>query len=177
MGTTDDGSPSGTAPQRGVQPADERRRSFPSANAAPGVAVSTLNRRDALWVLRRCGRQGHVVAWVAEAQVASRVERPAVDVDGDAHWDASALLRCLRCGTWVRPDDAGVSRVIGEPDARVPLGDLPPPVRGAHGRKFALLRLLSVERFLKGSFMIAAAFVGTTWRPDGRHCCRGWSSC
>ena len=160
MGTADDGSPHGTAPQPAVaQPADEPRDTLPSGGATTGASTGRLNRRDALWVLRRCGRQGHVVAWVADAQVQTRVERPGVDLDGDGHPDTSTLVRCLRCGTWVRPDDAAVSRVVGEPDARVPLSDLPQPVRGAHGRKFALLRLLSLERLLKGTFMIAAAFV------------------
>ena len=118
-----------------------------------------MNRRDALWVLRRCGRQGHVLAWIADQQVAAHMERPAVDVDGDGGDDTAALVRCLRCGTWVRQNDTAVTVVIGEPAARAALADLPQPVRGAHGRTFALLRLLAVERLLKGTFLVAAGVV------------------
>jgi len=117
-----------------------------------------MNRPDALWVLRRCGRHGHVLAWIADQQVAAHMERPAVDVDGDGG-DDTALVRCLRCGTWVRQNDTAVTVVIGEPAARAALADLPQPVRGAHGRTCALLRLLAVERLLRGTFLVAAGVV------------------
>ena len=59
----------------------------------------------------------------------------------------------------MRRSDPAVARVIGEPSARVELNELPQAVRGAHGRKFALLRLLAVERLLKGLSLITAAIV------------------
>lgn len=127
--------------------------------AVEGDARPVMSRRDCLWVLRRCGRQGHVVAWVDDPQVVQCLERPGVDVDGDGSDDTAALVRCLRCGTWVRPNDRAVSVTIGDPVHRAAIADLPQPVRGSHGRKFALLRLLAVERLLKGTALIVAAIV------------------
>ncbi len=119
--------------------------------------AAPLSRRDAAWVLRRCARAGHVIAWVDDDEVTPHVERPEVDLDGDGDGDTAALLRCLRCGTWVRTDDVAVGRRVGAPDAPVAVADLPQPARGAHGRRFALLRLLAVERFVKGAAMVVAA--------------------
>jgi uncharacterized membrane protein (DUF2068 family) len=121
-----------------------------------GGPAGSLSRRDAAWVLRRCARVGHVIAWLADAEVARRVERVGADADGTG--DSFTLLRCLRCGAWVRTDDVALGLVVGAPGARVAVADLPQPARGAHGRKLALLRLLSVERFVKGTAMVVAAF-------------------
>lgn len=41
----------------------------PGADGAQ-ASVGQLSRRDSLWVLRRCGRQGHVLGWVADPAVA-----------------------------------------------------------------------------------------------------------
>ncbi len=119
--------------------------------------AAPLTRRDAGWVLRRCARTGHVIAWVDDPEVVLHVERPGVDLDGDGDGDTATLLRCLRCGTWVRTDDVAVGRRVGAPGSPVAVADLPHPARGAHGRKFALLRLLAVERLAKGSAMVVAA--------------------
>ena len=105
------------------------------------------------------------------------MERPAVDVDGDGSDDTAALGRCLRCGTWVRQNDTAVTVVIGEPAARAALADLPQPVRVAHGRTLALLRLLAVERLLKARSWWPPGSSPITLPPVGPHCCRGWSSC
>lgn len=110
-----------------------------------------LSGREARWVLRRCGRRGHVVAWLDDAAVAEQVEAPQATPDG------SLLLRCLRCGTWMRPNDAAIAETVGTPETRASLGAVPLPARGAHGRKFALLRLIAVERFVRGLAMAAAA--------------------
>jgi uncharacterized membrane protein (DUF2068 family) len=114
-----------------------------------------LSRRDAAWVLRRCARRGHVIAWVGDPEVEPWVERPAVALDGGQA--VPPLLRCLRCGTWVRADDVAVGLREGAPDERVALADLPQPARGAYGRKLALLRLLAVDRAVRGLAMVVAA--------------------
>jgi uncharacterized membrane protein (DUF2068 family) len=93
-----------------------------------------------------------VVAWLDDVPLAELIEVPAATAD------ASTLLRCLRCGTWLRPDDVVIADEVGTPQARAGLGSVPLPARGAHGRKFALLRLLAVERFVRGLAMAAAAF-------------------
>lgn len=122
-------------------------------------SATSLSGRDALWVLRRCGRQGHVVGYLDDATVAAHLERAALDLDHDGTADTSALLRCLRCGAWARPDDPAVSHTVGASERRVAVADLPQPVRGSHGRKFALLRLLALERLAKGLVMLGTALV------------------
>lgn len=120
-----------------------------------GRAGTGLSRRDAAWVLRRCARVGHVIAWIADQEVASRTE--GASPGPETGHEPSTLLRCLRCGTWVRPDDVAIGLVVGTPGARVAVGELPQPARGAHGRKLALLRLVAVERLVKGAAMVVAA--------------------
>jgi uncharacterized membrane protein (DUF2068 family) len=66
------------------------------------------------------------------------------------------LLRCLRCGTWVRTDNVSVAEVIGSPEAPAELAGLPLPARGPHGRRFGLLRLLALERAGRGLLMLMA---------------------
>jgi uncharacterized membrane protein (DUF2068 family) len=122
-------------------------------SGAGEAARHSLTARDASWVLRRCARQGHVLAHLADARLA-RVTGPLpLPTVGDT------LLRCLRCGTWVDPIGAGVAEVIGSPEAPVELSALPLPVRGGHGRRFGLLKLVAIERFAKGLALIAGAFV------------------
>jgi hypothetical protein len=118
-----------------------------AARASP--APSTLTRREARWVLRRCGHRGHVLAHLNDP-VAARFE---------GAWHAGTLLRCLRCGTFVDPRHAGTypGVVLGAAAARVPLGEVPLVLRGAHGRKIAVLRLLAVERLGRGLLLLLLA--------------------
>lgn len=109
-----------------------------------------MKRRDELWVLRRCGRVGHQLAWLDDPCAA---ELQARDVDD------APLLACLRCGTFVSPESKAVTAVYGTADARVALGAIPLVVRGAHGRKLALLKLLAIERGLRALALLAAAVV------------------
>jgi uncharacterized membrane protein (DUF2068 family) len=69
------------------------------------------------------------------------------------------LLRCLRCGTFVDTDDQATAagRVYGSAAAPVPLAGLPLVLRGSHGRKLALLRLLALERGGRGLLLVVAA--------------------
>lgn len=117
--------------------------------APGGLIAKALTRREAGWVLRRCSRKGHVVAHVSDVEVRAALE--------GAGTDGADLLRCVRCGVWVEPEDIAVGEAVGAPDARVDLGSVPLPARGAHGRKLAILRLLAVERFAKGLLMIVGS--------------------
>jgi uncharacterized membrane protein (DUF2068 family) len=120
----------------------------------PSDAVSDLlSRRDARWVERRCARRGHILAHLSDAGV-SALTGP---IPGPS--DAPDLLCCLRCGNWIEPDGVLVSELLGTPDSPVDLSDLPLPARGAHGRRFGLLRLLAVERAARGSLMLIGAIV------------------
>ena len=114
---------------------------------APGPAVQ-LSRRETAWLLRRCARHGHVTAHLDDPVA---VEFSASSPRGD-------LDRCLRCGSYVdRPDGVTRGHVIGSPTAPLPLGAVPQVVRGSHGRKLALLRLLALERGGRGLLLIFAA--------------------
>lgn len=107
-----------------------------------------MTRRDARWVLRRCARRGHVLAFVNDPGLGS-VTGPLAGPAG-----AGPVLRCLRCGNWVASDDVAVGEVVGTPALPVAVAELPLPARGAHGRRFGLLRLLAVERALRGLLML-----------------------
>ena len=115
----------------------------------------TLSRRDVRWVARRCSHRGHVVA-VLDSPVAERFGawRARSDPEG-----ATGLLRCLRCGLFLDPDSPGadVALRLGTADSPASLSTVPLVLRGSHGRKFALLRLLAVERGVRGLFLIGAA--------------------
>jgi uncharacterized membrane protein (DUF2068 family) len=94
-----------------------------------------------------------VLAHLADADLAAAtgpVEVPAAD---------ATLLRCLRCGTWVDPTSPAVAELLGSPSAPADLAALPLPVRGGHGRRFGLLKLVAVERFAKGLALIAGSVV------------------
>jgi uncharacterized membrane protein (DUF2068 family) len=120
----------------------------PSQTAAPVRAPRTLTPREARWLLRRCGHKGHVLAHVDDP-LAARLA-----VSGPV----GTLLRCLRCGTFVDPAAAtGLAHLYGTADMPVPLDGLPLVLRGSHGRKLALLRLLAVERGTRGLLLMIAA--------------------
>jgi uncharacterized membrane protein (DUF2068 family) len=112
-----------------------------------------LTAREARWVLRRCARRGHVLGHLADPTL-----RP---LTGPVPVGAAEgiLLRCLRCGVWVDPDAMGVGEVVGSTGTPAEVADLPLPVRGGHGRRIGLLKLVAVERFAKGLALISGALV------------------
>jgi len=118
---------------------------------APGEDAGTfLTRREMGWVLRRCGRHGHVVA---------HLDDDLADSFGATTGTGTALLRCLRCGTFLdlTDPDTAPTREVGTASAPVPLSGVPLAMRGAHGRKMALLRLLAAERGGRGVLLLIAS--------------------
>lgn len=122
---------------------------------ATSLRSGYLTAREARWVQRRCARHGHVLAHLADVQLAALTG----PIAGPASGGASSLLRCLRCGAWVPPDSVGVVEVVGSEASPVGLAAPPLLVRGSHGRKFGLLRLVALERLVKGIALISAALV------------------
>lgn len=120
--------------------------------SVPSLA-NRLSRGEARWVLRRCSWRGHVLAHLDDGSLRALTGPVPSSPEG------TILLRCLRCGAWVDPGDVNVGEVVGSPDTPVAVGDLPLPVRGAHGRRIGLLRLVALERTAKGLLMIAGAVV------------------
>ncbi|MCU0297596.1 MAG: DUF2127 domain-containing protein [Candidatus Nanopelagicales bacterium] len=112
-----------------------------------------LTAREGRWVLRRCARRGHVLVHLADPGL-MQLTGPVVVVPGEA-----VLLRCLRCGMWTGPQEVGVGEVVGSSTAAAVVGDLPLPVRGGHGRRIGLLKLVALERFAKGLALISGALV------------------
>jgi uncharacterized membrane protein (DUF2068 family) len=89
--------------------------------------------------LRACGRAGHITYAPEEPELVARLrtETP----QGEA-W------RCLRCGDWVG----------GQPHGSGPADEAPVPARGKALRQLTILRVLAVERVLRGLVLIAAAY-------------------
>ena len=107
-------------------------------------------------MLKRCAKQGHVLAHIDDAPLAARFTATSA---------AGPLLRCLRCGVFTADAGTGpraaavtsADRVIGASDAPAPLSALPLALRGGHGRKLALLRVLALERGGRGLVLLLAA--------------------
>lgn len=89
--------------------------------------------------LRHCGRQGHVTYAPEEPELAGRLR---------AESDLGELWRCLRCGDFV----------LGAPGAAGPAADAPVPARGRALRQLVILRVLAVERVLRGLVLVGAAY-------------------
>jgi uncharacterized membrane protein (DUF2068 family) len=107
-----------------------------------------LTPREAGWLLRRCSRKGHVLA---------RLDDPLSDRFTAAGPDG-VLVRCLRCGAFTDPAAPGLPAVrFGSDEAPAALADLPLVLRGSHGRKLALLRVLAIERAGRGLALVVAA--------------------
>jgi uncharacterized membrane protein (DUF2068 family) len=87
------------------------------------------------WNLRSCSRSGHVTYAPDEAQFRARLE--ATTPLGDA-W------RCLRCGTYV----------LGDPHGSGPAERAPILLRGKALRAAFILRLLAVERWVRGLIIL-----------------------
>jgi uncharacterized membrane protein (DUF2068 family) len=95
--------------------------------------------------VRSCGRHGHATYAPAEPALAAKLH--ATTPSGPA-W------RCLRCGTYV----------AGEPRGSGPAGDAPIVLRGKALRDAFVLRLLSVERGIRGLLLLAVAY--GIWKFD-----------
>lgn len=87
------------------------------------------------WNLRGCSRSGHVTYAPDEPDLAARLE--AATPLGDA-W------RCLRCGAYV----------LGPPAGSGPADDAPVLLRGRALRSAFILRLLAIERWVRGLLIL-----------------------
>ncbi|RLV50677.1 DUF2127 domain-containing protein [Nocardioides mangrovicus] len=91
------------------------------------------------WNLRSCGRHGHVTYRPTEEALAHRLT---------ATTEAGEAWRCLRCGDFV----------LGAPHGSGPAADAPLVLRGPALRDAFILRLLAVERFVRGLLLLALAY-------------------
>lgn len=91
------------------------------------------------WNLRTCARRGHVTYAPTEEEFREKLHAPT---------PVGAAWRCLRCGDFV----------IGEPQKTGPAERAPIVLRGRALRDALILRLLSLERFIKGLLCLAAAY-------------------
>ena len=87
------------------------------------------------WNLRSCARQGHVT--YAPDEDRYRAKLHATTRLGEA-W------RCLRCGDYI----------LGEPHGAGPADDAPVLLRGRALRSAFILRLLAVERWVRGAIIL-----------------------
>ena len=89
------------------------------------------------WNLRSCARRGH--ATYAPYEPALRSRLAATTAAGEA-W------RCLRCGDFI----------LGAPKGSGPADEAPIVLRGKALRDAFILRLLAVERFVRGLLLVVA---------------------
>ncbi|MGZ4659072.1 MAG: DUF2127 domain-containing protein [Blastococcus sp.] len=89
--------------------------------------------------LRVCGRRGHLTYAPTEPELAARLR-------GNTALGES--WRCLRCGDWV----------LGPPQGGGPADEAPVPARGKALRQLTILRVLAVERVIRGLVLIAAGY-------------------
>jgi uncharacterized membrane protein (DUF2068 family) len=87
------------------------------------------------WNLRSCSRKGHVTYAAHEPQYRDKLQ---------ATTPLGAAWRCLRCGTFV----------LGPPASSGPAADAPVLLRGRELRSAFVLRLLAVERWVRGTVII-----------------------
>lgn len=91
------------------------------------------------WSLRSCGWSGHITYRPDEEDLATRLRADTI---------AGVAWRCLRCGDWV----------AGEPHGSGPAADAPLVLRGRALKDVFVLRLLAVERFVRGLLLVALAY-------------------
>lgn len=91
------------------------------------------------WSVRNCGWHGHITYRPTQAALAERLS--AQTVVGEA-W------RCLRCGSFVP----------GEPRGTGPADEAPLVLRGRALRDAFILRLLALERGIRGLLLVALAY-------------------
>jgi uncharacterized membrane protein (DUF2068 family) len=100
------------------------------------------------WSLRGCGRHGHVTYAPDEPDLRAQLA---------AENGSRELWQCLRCGTFVP----------GPPSASGPAAAAPVVLRGREIRSRLILRVFSVERFVRALiFLIASIFL---WRFRSSH--------
>jgi uncharacterized membrane protein (DUF2068 family) len=98
--------------------------------------VPLRNRLRAVdWNLRSCARKGHVTYAATEPEYRAKLE--ASTPLGDA-W------RCLRCGDYV----------LGTPHSEGPAKNAPVLLRGKELRSAFILRLLAIERWVRGLVIV-----------------------
>jgi uncharacterized membrane protein (DUF2068 family) len=102
--------------------------------------------QDFDWDLRSCGWHGHATYRPVETDLAGRLT--AVTPQG-------AAWCCLRCGSFV----------VGEPRGTGPADQAPQVLRGRALRDAAILRLLAVERLVRGVVLVLLAY--GIYRFDG----------
>jgi len=107
----------------------------------------TKARAYSKWELRACGRKGHATYRPDEADLAARLR---VDTPQGEAW------RCLRCGDFV----------VGPPCHTGPADHAPLVLRGKALRDATILRLLAVERFLRGVVLLLAAIAIERFKSD-----------
>lgn len=98
-----------------------------------GLARNKLRAVD--WNLRSCARKGHVTYAATEPQYRAKLE--ASTPQGEA-W------RCLRCGNYV----------LGPPHGEGPAEHAPVLLRGRELRSAFILRLLAIERWVRGLVIV-----------------------
>lgn len=91
------------------------------------------------WNLRSCGRHGHATYAPTEPELATRL---------CAETPAGKAWRCLRCATYV----------LGEPRGNGPADQAPIVLRGAALRDAFILRLLALERLIRGLLLLALGY-------------------
>ncbi len=117
--------------------------------ASSGPRASSGRRRPFAhfdWNARSCGLHGHVTYAPTETALAARLA---------ASTPAGTAWRCLRCGSYV----------VGSPRGRGPAAEAPIVLRGRALRDAFILRLLAVERGLRGLVLLALAY--GVWKFNG----------
>jgi uncharacterized membrane protein (DUF2068 family) len=107
----------------------------------PAVRGSLINRyrRCVDWNLRSCGRHGHITYAPDEPELRAQLH---------AETPLGVVWRCLRCGDFV----------LGEPHGSGPAASAPEVRRGRAIRDLVILRLLSVERLIRGLVVLLGAY-------------------
>ena len=100
------------------------------------------------WSLRGCARKGHVTYAPDESALRDRLHVPTPE--GEA-W------RCLRCATFV----------VGEPHGNGPADQAPLVLRGKALKDATILRVLAVERLVRGLLLLALAY-GVLYFKDSK---------
>jgi uncharacterized membrane protein (DUF2068 family) len=91
------------------------------------------------WSLRGCARKGHVTYAPVEPDLRERLQ---------VHTPAGDAWRCLRCATFV----------VGAPHGDGPAAHAPVVLRGKALKDATILRVLAVERFVRGLLLLALAY-------------------
>lgn len=98
------------------------------------------------WNLLGCARR-HVTFAPDEPELRERLS---------VHTPVGEAWRCLRCGSYV----------VGEPAARGPAAEAPVPRRGRELRDAIVLRILALERALRGLVILGAAYAVWWYRDE-----------